>query len=72
MANRTLTRCLAPAIWNARKQTMEWKNPAGWDITYRGRCNFPDENTRHCTMIQKDWKGTVLLEQEWSAVRRDD
>ena len=62
---------LAPATWNARKRIMEWRSPAGWDITYRGRCNFPDENTRHCTMIQKDWKGKVLLEQEWSAVRRD-
>ena len=63
---------LAPATWNTRTRTMEWKNPAGWDISYQGRCNFPDENTRHCSMIQKDWKGTVLLEQQWSAVRRDD
>jgi hypothetical protein len=63
---------LAPATWNARTRIMEWKNPAGWDISYRGRCSFSDENTRHCTMIQKDWKGKVLLEQEWSAVRRDD
>ena len=63
---------LAPAIWNTDKRTMEWKNPTGWDISYRGRCIFPDENKRHCTMIQKDWKGKVLLEQEWSAVRLDD
>lgn len=63
---------LAPATSDARKRIMEWKNPTGWDISYRGRCSFPDDKTRHCTMIQKDWKGKVLLEQKWSAVRRND
>ena len=51
---------------------MEWKNPPQWDVSYRGRCTFPDENTRRCTLIMKDWKGKVLLEQESSAVRRRD
>jgi len=63
---------LAPGIWDARNRVIEWKNPPQWDISYRGRCIFPDENTRHCTLIMKDWKGKVLLEQESSAVRRSD
>lgn len=63
---------LAPGTWDARTRTMEWKNPSGWDISYRSRCIFPDENTRHCTMIMKDWKGTVLSELEWSAFRRSN
>ena len=63
---------LAPATWDARNRIIEWKNPPQWDISYRGRCIFPDENTRRCTLIMKDWKGKVLLEQESSAVRRND
>jgi hypothetical protein len=61
---------LAPATWDASKRTMEWKNPANSDITYSGRLIFPDENTRRWTTVVKDWKGTVLLELEGSAVRR--
>jgi hypothetical protein len=63
---------LPPAIWDARTRILEWKNPGEWDISYRGRCSFPDEDTRQCNMIMKDWKGKVLLDQEWTAVRRDD
>jgi hypothetical protein len=63
---------LAPATWDARNQIMEWKNPPQLDISYQGRCIFPDENTRRCTLIMKDWMGKVLLEQESSAVRRND
>lgn len=63
---------LAPGTWNARTRTMEWKNPTGFDISYRSRCIFPDSDTRHCTLIVKDWKGTVLNELEWSAFRRSD
>lgn len=61
---------LAPGTWDARALIMEWRNPAEFDIVYRSRCHFPDRNNRHCTLLVKDWKGTVLSELEWSAVRR--
>jgi len=61
---------LPPATWNKRKRLMEWKNPSGWDINYLSRCLFPDKNTRRCSLIMKDWKGKVLLEQAWTAVRK--
>lgn len=60
---------LPPAHWDEGKRTMEWKNPSGWDINYFGRCQFPNANERHCSLIMKDWKGKVLLQQEWSATR---
>ncbi len=63
---------LAPGTWDSRNRVIEWKNPPQWDISYRGRCIFPDEKSRRCTLIMKDWKGKVLLEQESSAVRRID
>ena len=63
---------LAPGTWDAGTLTMEWNNPAEFDIAYRSRCTFPDKNTRHCTLMVKDWKGTVLSEVEWSALRRRD
>ncbi|MDO9599093.1 MAG: hypothetical protein Q7J47_15360 [Azoarcus sp.] len=63
---------LPPGTFDARRRTMEWKTPAGWDINYRSRCHFPDARLRRCTLIIKDWKGKVLLEQESTAVRRND
>ncbi len=60
---------LPPATWNKRKHMMEWKSPGEWDIIYRGQCLFPNENIRNCSMIMKDWKGNVLLEQTWTATR---
>ncbi len=63
---------LAPATWDPRTRTMEWKNPAGLDISYRGQCLFPDRNTRRCTLTMKNWRGNVLLEQETTVVRRTD
>jgi len=63
---------LAPAAWDARQRIMTWDNPPQMDLSYRGRCTFPDDNTRRCTVLVKDWKGKVLLEQETSAVRRKD
>jgi hypothetical protein len=33
---------------------------------------FPDDNTRRCTLVLKNWIGKVLLEQETSAARRND
>lgn len=63
---------LPPGSFDARRRAMDWKSPAEWDISYRSRCLFPDARTRRCTLIMKNWKGKVLLEQEWTAVRRDD
>lgn len=63
---------LAPGTWDARSRTMEWKSPALSDVSYRGRCTFTDDNSRHCTLILKNWLGRVLLEQESDAVRRND
>lgn len=63
---------LPPATWDAGRQTMEWKNPKGLDINYHSRCHFPDRNNRHCNLIMKDWKGAVMLELQWHAIRRDD
>lgn len=60
---------LPPATWNGRRQLMEWKNPSGWDINCSGSCLFPDNNTRRCSLIMQDWKGKVLLQQEWTASR---
>lgn len=61
---------LPPATWDARARVMEWKSPPQMDISYSGRCLFPNENTRRCTVLVKDWKGRVLLEQESTAMRR--
>lgn len=63
---------LAPATWDARTRTMEWKNPPNSDIFYHTQVVFPDDKTRHWTVLVKDWKGTVLLHQKGNAVRRND
>ena len=63
---------LAPAIWHPRELTMEWKNPSGWDVNYHSSCHFPDRDNRSCGLIMKDWKGKVMLEMKWRAVRRTD
>ena len=63
---------LAPATWDSRSRVMEWKNPPQFDISYQSSCNFPDKNSRHCTLIMKDWKGTVLKDLTWSALRQTD
>jgi len=63
---------LASGTWDARSRTMEWKSPPLSDVSYHGRCTFTDENSRRCTLILKNWFGRVLLEQESSAVRRND
>jgi hypothetical protein len=63
---------LAPATWDARKRTLEFKNPPGADLYYNTVVAFPDERTRRWTLIIKNWKGQVLLQQEGSAVRREN
>jgi Protein of unknown function (DUF1579) len=63
---------LAPGTWDARNRTMEWKSPLLLDVSYQARCMFPDDNTRRCTLVIKNWLGKVLQEQDSSAVRRND
>ena len=60
---------LAPGIWNRRKQVMEWKSPANWEIAYHSVCDFSAKNLHRCAMVLKDWKGKVLLKQTWTATR---
>lgn len=61
---------LVPATWNARTRTLEFKSPPASDIYYNTVIVFPDAQTRHWTLIIKDWKGQVVLQQEGRAVRR--
>lgn len=63
---------LAPASWNSRTRTMEWKNPPNSDISYHTVLVFPGDGLREWTLIVKDWKGSVLLQQQGKAVRRGD
>ena len=63
---------LPPATWNARTRTMEWKNPPNSNISYNSRVVFRGDGVRHWTVLVKDWKGTVLLQQDGRAVRRSD
>jgi len=59
-----------PATWDARTRTLQFKSPPSSDIYYNTLVVFPDARTRRWTLIVKDWKGRVLLQQEGSAVRR--
>ena len=63
---------LVPGRWDARTRTLEWKNPPDSDLAYVTRVVFTDDRTRRWTVLVKDWKGTVLVQQEGSAVRRRD
>jgi hypothetical protein len=62
---------LPPGTWDERRRTMEWRNPKGFDLNYRSSCRFPDRDNRYCDLIMKDWKGEVVLELKWHAVRRN-
>ncbi len=63
---------LAPATWDARKKIMTWESPAQFDISYRSWCDFSNPDLRNCYMLVKDWKGKVLSEMSWTAVRIGD
>ena len=63
---------LPPATWNARKQIMNWRSPAQFDISYRSWCDFSDPDLRSCYLMVKDWKGKVLNEMSWTAARIGD
>jgi hypothetical protein len=62
---------LPPGFWDEATRTIEWKSSLNPRISYVSRSVFPDDKTRRWTAVVKDWKGTVLLEQTGTAVRRD-
>lgn len=61
---------LAPGTWDARSRTMEFTNPPGMDLSYVTRVTFQQDGSRTWTVVIKDWKGTVVVEQQGRAVRR--
>lgn len=61
---------LAPGTWDARSRTLEFRNPPGMDISYVSRVVFRDDRTREWTVLIKDWRGSVVLEQHGRAERR--
>jgi len=61
---------IPPGSWDAKAQTLTWKNPAGWDINYFSQCQFPDADTRECTLETSNWFGKVLQRSRWRATRR--
>lgn len=63
---------LPPGTWDEQHRTMEWRNPKGFDLNYLSSCSFPNRDNRYCNLIMKDWKGEVVQELKWHAVRRVD
>jgi hypothetical protein len=62
---------LAPGKWNEGTRSIAWQAPPSSPVSHVTRCTFDDERTRSCETLVKDWKGSVLLEQSYTAVRRD-
>jgi hypothetical protein len=62
---------LPPGSWDEPTRTFRWKNLPNMTVLFESRCVFPDARTRRWSVLVKDWKGSVLLEQEGSAVRRE-
>ncbi len=61
---------LPPGIWEESSRTMTWKNAPSLTVSYLNRCSFQDATTEHCTVLVKDWRGAVLLEQDSVALRQ--
>ena len=61
---------LAGGSWNEAARTMTWKSPSGSTLSYETRCVFATETTRRCSSWVKDWKGTLVLDLDSSAVRK--
>ena len=62
---------LAPGKWNEGTRTIAWEAPPGSPVSHVTRCSFSDERTKSCQTLVKDWKGGVMLEQSYTATRRD-
>lgn len=63
---------LAPGTYDRKTKTMEWRNPSGFDVSYNTGCVFVDADARHCALIIKDWKGSIVNQLEWKAFRLPD
>jgi hypothetical protein len=50
---------------------MTWGAPPGSPVSHVTRCSFGDERTKSCQTLVKNWTGSVMLEQSYTAVRRD-
>ena len=61
---------LPPGVWDESSRTMTWKSAPTLTVSYLNRCSFQDAKTQRCTVLVKDWRGTVLLEQDSVALRR--
>lgn len=61
---------LAPGKWDEESRSIVWRAPAPSPVSHQTRCMFTDERTRTCETLVKDWKGSVLLDQSYTAVRR--
>jgi len=62
---------LAPGRWNAETRSIVWKAPPGAPVSHKTTCTFSDERTRNCQTLVKNWKGGVLLDQSYTAIRRE-
>jgi hypothetical protein len=62
---------LAPGKWDEGARSIDWRNPPLLPVSHRTHCVFVDARTRQCSSVVKDWKGSVLLEQDYKAVRRE-
>lgn len=62
---------LAPGKWDEARRSIEWKSPPFSPVSHLTRCTFTDPRTRHCTSLVKDFKGSAVLEQEYTAKRRE-
>ena len=61
----------APGQWDEAKRSIEWKSLPLMQLSYVMRCVFPDARTRQCHTLVKDFMGRVLLEQDYTARRRE-
>ena len=62
---------LAPGKWDEARHSIEWKSPPFSPVSHLTHCTFTDARTRRCTSVVKDFKGSVVLEQEYTAKRRE-
>ena len=61
---------LDPGQWDERERTLTWRSGPGAQLSYLNRCVFPQPDRRQCHTLVKDWRGSVVLDNELSAVRR--
>jgi hypothetical protein len=62
---------LAPGKWDDQAKSMTWEAPPGSPVSHVTHCSFSDERTKSCETLVKNWKGGVMLEQSYTATRRD-